>query len=507
MHRRKQISILISILLLSFITKGQQQDGSVLERRITINQQNQTLDFILEQISWQARVYFSYDASIIDSQKKHTIEANNKSLYNILKQLLPPKSFDIKERENQIIITKNNGPRAEETSRSDTIPSKYFFLSGKLIGQKKGRPVKYASVSVLNKPIGTISNTDGEFLLKLQPDYIGDTIIISSMGYAQLRMPASTLLDEDLFILEPVSIRIKEIKITSISAEKLLNKIHDNYKTNYTRNSKLMTAFYRETVKQDGNYISVSEAVMEVLKSPYVNTTRSDLVRLLKGRKSPDVQPFRWLNFKLQGGPFTITKLDIIKTIETFIDPKFESVYNYEVADVIRYNDLPVYVLKFQPVTTTFYPAFEGIVYVHRETFAIVHARYRLSKPALKQAEETMIKRKPRKVKARPSYAYYHVNYRQYQGKWHLAGACASVKFKVKSKRDKINSEFHSVSDLLITDIKHTDIKRFTKNEKFTHDDIFVDELGTYDGNFWENYNIIKPNEDLRKAFKNVSFN
>ena len=365
--------------------------------------------------------------------------------------------------------------------------------------------MRYASISVFNKPIGTISNTDGDFLLKLHPDNIRDTIVISSMGYAQLSMPAYRLLDEDLFILSPISIKIREVKVTSTSVDKLLENFWENLEKNYSPHSKLMTSFYRETIKQDGSYISVSEAVMEVLKSPYLST-RSDLVRIVKGRKSPDVKPFKWLNFKLMGGPFTITQLDAVKTMESFLDREYRDLYKYHIDRVIWYNSHPVYVLKFYPIVSTFFPLFEGEMYVHRETFALIHANYSLTKTGLEKAKDIMIKRKPRKVKAKPTYVQYSVNYQQYQGRWQLATAQASVKFKVRSKRDKLNSEFHSVSDLLITDIRSTDLKRFTKDEKFTSNDIFVEELGRYDEVFWENYNIIKPNEDLRKAFKNTSF-
>lgn len=268
-----------------------------------------------------------------------------------------------------------------------------------------------------------------------------------------------------------------------------------------------MTAFYRETVKQDNSYINVSEAVLEILKSPYENTSRSDLVRLLKARKNPDVQTFKWLNFKLQGGPFTITQLDVIKTVENFINPEYEKLYNYHIDRVIWYNKYPVYVVRFHPISSSFFPAFEGEMYVHRETFALLHANYRITKTGLKKAKEVMIMKKPRTVKAGPSYVQYTVSYQQYRGKWHLASAQASVKFKVKSKRDKLNSEFHSVSDLLITDIKPSELKKFTRDEKFTRYDIFVEMLGDFDEKFWKNYNIIKPNEDLRKAFKHPDLN
>lgn len=502
---RLKIVISFAILLLSLVTEGQQQDGSVFERRLTINQQNQTLDFILEQISWQAGVYFSYDATILDPEKKYSIEAQSKSLFTVLNQLLGEKEFSFLERENQVIICKKTEETEALAAENDTIPVKYFFLSGKIIESRRDRPVRYASVSVFNKPVGTITNTDGEFLLKLHPDNIRDTVIISCMGYAQQMLPAHQILDEDLFILEPVSIRIKEVKVTATTPSQLLKNIRENRHKNYTAHTKLMSAFYRETVKQDDHYINVSEAVLEILKSPYVNTFRDDLVRLVKGRRSPDVQPFQWLNFKLQGGPFTITKLDVVKTIESFIDEEYEGLYEYDVSRVIWYNDLPVYVLKFKPTSDMFFPAFEGEMYVHRETFAVVHARYWFNKVGLKKAESTMIKRKPRGVKARPSYVQYEVNYQQYQGKWHLKTARASVKFKIRSKRDKLNSEFHSVSDLLVTNIQPTELKRFTNGERFTQRDVFVEMLGKYDEKFWENYNIIKPDENLRNAFKNPS--
>jgi hypothetical protein len=76
------------------------------------------------------------------------------------------------------------------------------------------------------------------------------------------------------------------------------------------------------------------------------------------------------------------------------------------------------------------------------------------------------------------------------------------VKFKVRSKNDKINSEYHSVSDLLITNIQDTELKKFDRDESFTQRDIFVEMINNYDPDFWENYNIIKPDEDLQNAFK-----
>lgn len=497
----KKFKILFIILLLACGTRAQQQDGSVFERRVSINAENQQLGSILDQISWQARIYFSYDAAQIQAEKRYSVQAIEKSLYSVLTNIFNPREFRFRELENQVIITKNE---AQEDSVlqliPDTIPVKYFFLTGKIVDQKKEEPITYASVSVFNEPIGTITNTDGEFLLKLHPDYIQDTLVISSMGFKQQFMPAFQLLDEDLILMEQVSIKIREVKVTSTTPEKLLDNIRANLSKNYTEYSRLMSAFYRETVKQDDSFINVSEAVMEILKAPYVNTYRSDLVRLVKARQSPDVQPFKWINFKLQGGPFTITRLDVVKTVESFLDQETQQFYNYQISKVVWYNKHPVYVLEFKPVPGLDFHGFTGELYVHRETFAVVHARYGFDKRGLRKAENVLIKRKPAGVKARPSFVEYEVNYRQYQGKWHLTNVRASVKFKIKSRKEDINSEFHSVSELLVTDIQPTELKRFPRKESLTKRDIFVDMIGGYDPGFWENYNIIKPDENLRNA-------
>ena len=497
--------ILFAILLLSSSLKAQQQNGSVFENRVTISQKNQTINSILDQISWQAGVFFSYDASILNSTKKYSIEVTDKSLYTVLNQLFNSVEFKFTELENQVIISKKTDEIIPDEIKLDSIPVKYFFLSGKIVDDKKENPVKYASVSLVNKPIGTISNVDGNFLLKIHPDFIRDTIIISCMGYAQMMMPAYKILDEDVIMMRPVSIRIKEVKVTSSTPERLLNHIRENLSLNYSNDSKLMTGFYRETIQQDDNYINVSEAVIEILKAPYSNSVRNDLVRVIKGRRSPDVKPFQWLNFKLQGGPFTITKLDIVKTIESFIDEEYQNSYEYNISRVIWYNENPVYILEFKPVAEFNDLGFVGEIYVHRETFAIVHVNFRYNKIGLKNAESAMIKRKPKGVKAKPTYTNYEVNYQQYLDKWHLANVKASVKFKVRSRNDKINSEYHSVSDLLITDIQNTELKKFDRDESFTQRDIFVEMISNYDPDFWENYNIIKPDEDLQNAFKSTA--
>jgi hypothetical protein len=161
--------------------------------------------------------------------------------------------------------------------------------------------------------------------------------------------------------------------------------------------------------------------------------------------------------------------------------------------------------LEFKPIEGLDFNGFTGKVYVHRETFAILHARYGLDRQGLKRAAPVLVKYTPRGVRAQPSFVEYQVYYRHYQGVWQLASAQASLTFKIKGKRKNLSSEYHSVSDLLITDIKPTELKNFESKERFSKNDIFLEMIGNYDPGFWENYNIIKPDEELRNALPGMT--
>ena len=65
--------------------------------------------------------------------------------------------------------------------------------------------------------------------------------------------------------------------------------------------------------RRDRNYVSISEAVIDVYKGGYANEYQVDQVKLFKGRKSADVEKMDTVLFKVQGGPNTTILLDVVK--------------------------------------------------------------------------------------------------------------------------------------------------------------------------------------------------
>ncbi|MFA5327464.1 MAG: carboxypeptidase-like regulatory domain-containing protein [Prolixibacteraceae bacterium] len=497
----------IIVFLLSFrIAYGQKENNSVLDKKITLESTNETVASILEKISAQTKVFFSYDALLIDAEQKTDFSVSDKSIREALDQLFNFK-FGYKVLGEQIIIT---NPEAGDVKKKDDEnifqKSKVIIVKGKIIDREENEVLPYTSISVIGQNIGTISNSDGEFELKIPESMKQDTIQASCLGYKPYKKPINEVDSSTCVIyLVQTSVQLKEIKVTFINPQEILNRILSKISLNYPTNSEIMTSFYREVLKQDNRYIDVAEALMEIRKSSYDNTYTQDKVKFLKGRKNMNVKPFKFVDFKIQGGPYYITKLDVVKTLDSFLDPEFRDFYKYSLDEIIEVDDRDTYVIKFKPKEKVDYPCYQGKLYVDMSSFALVEAEFSLSRSGLKFAHESLIRKKPKAFYVRPVKVDYKVGYRRSGGKWHLSTAQTSINFRVKSKKDKVNSIFHSISELLITDFKPDSGSHYRKNELFSSRDIFTEKVTNNDEAFWGNYNTIKPSEELRKALEKYS--
>ena len=263
-----------------------------------------------------------------------------------------------------------------------------------------------------------------------------------------------------------------------------------------------MTGFYREVLKQDDKYIDVAEAVMEIMKAPYENSTFQDRVKVVKGRKSHNVEAFQFVDFKIQGGPYYITQLDVVNTLESFLNPELRDSHKYLLDEIIELDDRKTYVIQFKPKEKVSFLSYQGKLFVDMSTLALVRAEFSLTRSGLKVANQSLIRKKPKDFYVRPLNADYFVSYRRANNQWHLSSAQAAIDFKVKSKTERINSIFSSVSDLLITDFKPSDGSHFKRDEVFGSKDIFTETISSYDDGFWGDYNTIKPSEELREALQ-----
>ena len=481
--------LVLPVLLLMWSKMSAQESMSLLERKISCQMDSSTVEQILEHVVDDNDLFFSYNPDILP---KHitSIQQINVTLGELLKSILPPDKYIVDIIDNQVIIT--------------LLEIKPVKFSGRVVEAGDGTPIPYASLTIDGETIGTMTNVDGRYDFIIPARLKDQPISVRCIGFETRSLSQNELRNDPAIKLEPVIIHLREIKVKPIEVSDVLRKFRDNIASNYEPTTQLMVTFYRETIKRDDQYIGVWEAVMEMLKSPY-NSGGIDRVRFMKGRKSNFNKTFKDLSLKIQGGPWYITTLDIVRNPETFLDPQFEHLYRYKFEPPIMYNGHLTWVIRFSRKEDVEFPCYYGKILIDTETYALVNAEFGLDKKSLKMNGDTFIKKEPHGFTTRPEGAEYRVNYRLVDGKWQFFSARTDVIFKVKQNKDNFKAEYRSVSDILVTQ-QYTYPKkaRFGPDGLFRADDIFSDIIGQYDPEFWGNYNVIKPDDDLSKALREI---
>ncbi len=182
----------------------------------------------------------------------------------------------------------------------------YTTLTAKIVDQITKDPVVFASIHDNGSNIATVTNSEGEFILKIPNKSIRGNITISHIGYKNKEVSISALISGLKTIeLEMHVIPIEEVVVKKLDPKAILFNALSKKKNNYNIDPEMQTGFYRETIKQNRNYVSVSEAVLDIYNAGYNDNFDFDRVKISKGRKSKDVKKMDTVLVKFQGGPRT----------------------------------------------------------------------------------------------------------------------------------------------------------------------------------------------------------
>ncbi|MEO9870043.1 serine hydrolase [Ekhidna sp.] len=83
---------------------------------------------------------------------------------------------------------------------------KEFSVEGFILNAQTSAPIPYANIGILNTEIGTLSNEDGSFSIRILAKYTDQNIIFSSIGYEQKSITVN-----DIDLSKPLKILLKEL--------------------------------------------------------------------------------------------------------------------------------------------------------------------------------------------------------------------------------------------------------------------------------------------------------
>ncbi|WP_029033590.1 carboxypeptidase-like regulatory domain-containing protein [Salinimicrobium terrae] len=376
---------------------------------------------------------------------------------------------------------------------------------GQVINSRNQDPLAGAYLSVQDSNISTVTNTDGEFSLKIPKDLENVNVLVSYLGFQSRMLPlqffqqgnVTVELQESLEELQEVSI------FTYTDPEALVQNMLKNRGSNYFTDQTTMTAFYREAIKRGRKNVSLSEAVVKIHKKPY-DSNADDDIALVKARKTADYDRLDTLALKLRGGPYNPLSIDIMKNPTHIFNEQDLSNFKFSFDDPSQIDEQYLYVVDFEEQDKSM-PWYYGKLFIDASTFSLVKASFNLNVDNRRAATSLFVKKKPGGTKVYPVEVNYDITYRQKDGRWYFGYGHTQLEFVVNWKRKLFNSRYKVNSELAVTNWQ-------INNERVKKDDSFLsrrvimndDVTGFADLSFWGENNIIEPDESIESAIDKI---
>ncbi|MEO0570526.1 MAG: carboxypeptidase-like regulatory domain-containing protein [Bacteroidota bacterium] len=387
------------------------------------------------------------------------------------------------------------------------VQEEFIEYKGSVVESGSDKPLALASITIEGANISTVANTEGEFLLKIPKSMANGNVLFSFLGYESKLIPIKQLKkDRNKIELKVSFTQLSGVNLNAPkNAETLVREVLQRKGENYTGDNVVMTAFYRETIKKRRKNVSLSEAVVNIYKTPYFSN-KNDAMRLFKARKSTDYNKLDTVALKLQGGPFNTLYVDIMKYPEfIFIEGEVDE-YEFKFERSTYIDDRLIYVINFEQLPGIKDPLYKGKLYIDVENRTLKSAVYELNITNREMASRLFVRKKPAKVDVWPTEVAYRVDYRENNGKWFYSYSNVLMEFKVDWKGKLFNSVYSMAAEMAVTDWKKNPTGEFPKNkEKIKKSIILSDEnIGFTDPNFWGEYNIIEPEKSIESAIKKI---
>lgn len=356
-------------------------------------------------------------------------------------------------------------------------------VSSKVIDRETKEPLVFASVGIKDKPIGTITNLEGEFDFHFPASYRNDVLVISILGYKMFERPVWTLLDNPMPIIEmeKTTFVLDEVVVEdSLKGGDILRIAIARIEQNYPQNPFLLDAFYRDIKKVGGTYISLLEAATKIYdddyKSPRNKFKLRERVALMEVRRSLGYSNKFTAYFDEDNLLEDLLLHNVVRYRQFPEQEEFfealtrerDSYYNGHDIFVVSYTDQ--YVLR---------------VYIDKTNFGIIRVEF-------ENAGRGGEVGKRRGLVGHFVYLKKIIDFRPFNGKLFLNYITVDSKinwYEMKSEQLKFETELSQ--QLLINTVEIDVNERIGVTEKMKSYGLQYQDL-PYNKKFWDEYNVIK---------------
>ncbi len=492
----------ITFLVLLLFTHPARCQVSILDSAYTFQEGRIRTGTALNMLSRQTGYYFTYDTKLIDADRKTEFNFTSVKLKIILDSLLQNDSLKYSVINKYIIIYRiSPGAVAAGDSAKGVVKS----ISGIITDSDTGDPLPFATIGIVRTGKGTVTNSMGEFGLKIPQDCINDSLTVSYLGYINRKIPVHSAIGNNFNIkMKREFISIPEIIIKNQAPQEIIRRAYNAVARNYGTTPAIMAAFYREATRKKSLLQIYSEAILRIYKSSYSSTFQNDQVKIIRSRKIENIGSKDTLTVRLRAGLSSCLMLDGAKNTFDFMQPENFSQYDYRMTDIVTIDDESAFVIEFVQKPIVDLALYRGTVYINTLNYAIVQADFEVNPEYISKRKDDFVSYQAKGFTMWPVSIKYFVNYRKIDNRYFLNHVRGDMRFTARQKNRLFNSSFDVFFELAVTDINLRNVNRFDREELAPIHSIFSRTIPNYDPEFWGNQDFLKPEDNLLQALKNM---
>lgn len=366
---------------------------------------------------------------------------------------------------------------------------KISTITGKVLNKADSTALPYASISLMNSRIGTVSNMSGEFKLNFPASCLNDTLAVSFIGFSHFSVALKDIDSETGFLvwLEPKTYLLKEavVKPRIYNARKIVRKAVRRINRNYAENY-LAKGFYREYVKEDGEYVRAMECAVSIYDGGYepvpmpLKMFVQERVRIDEIRRSEDYHKDE-KSFIMINNLRQLLVLNYLRYRRGIFNKFPINNNSYTLDSITYYNGNLVYAISVS----------EMKLYIRTDNLAFVKVRSKV--------DMNINNKNKMEIKHKSGNLYYTLGiyentafYEEHNGK--MYPKYNSLYYQTKSYKTSTADEgvlTEIYSDLMFNDIESGSVKYIPKEERMDQYKDIYKQGYTYNPEFWEHYNII----------------
>lgn len=357
-------------------------------------------------------------------------------------------------------------------------------LRGRVLDADTHQPIPNAQVGIGGNRLGTSTNPEGRFALRVPVAYQGSQLEVALLGYRPYRRPLPPLPAAELLIelhLSPAS--LSTVTVTA-SAEGIVREAVARIPRNYPVRPTQLTGFYRESDEDAAHqrYDYLAEGVLRVGKAGYQHPRNPGTVQVLQARRvdlrpaqdTAALPPIDWV-----AGPFVPHRFDFVHARAEFIDPAHYKQYTYRLSPETTFQGRAVYVVAFAPRPGSNRANFAGEVYIDEQSYAFLGARWHRTPLGI---------RRERLLVFTAAERAYRVEYQPYAGRYYLKSIWYNTLGQPQAGRVR-----HHLAEFVTTAIDTAQAPAPGYEARTQYADIFLQSPVPYDSAFWQHATTVLP--------------